>query len=112
VEESSEVGASFGFGNIYVVNERDIVRAFRTAQEAPVWENDQLLLRKLSPPLGFSNYVAVGDYEGYIHLLAQSDGRFVGRGKVRGGVRARMLSQGNVLYVFSNSGNLVAFRVQ
>lgn len=112
VEESSEVGASFGFGNIYVVNERDIVRAFRTAQETAVWENDQLLLRKLSPPLGFSNYVAVGDDEGYIHLLAQSDGRFVGRGKVSGGVRSRMLSQGNLLYVFSNSGNLVAFRVQ
>lgn len=112
VEESSEVGASFGFGNIYVVNERDIVRAFRTAQETAVWENDQLLLRKLSPPIGFSNYVAVGDDEGYIHLLAQSDGRFVGRGKVRGGVRAKMLSDGNLLYVFSNSGNLVAFRVQ
>ncbi|MES2624813.1 MAG: outer membrane protein assembly factor BamB [Pseudomonadota bacterium] len=112
VEESSEVGASFGFGNIYVVNERDIVRAFRTAQETAVWENDQLLLRKLSPPLGFSNYVAVGDDDGYIHLLAQSDGRFVGRGKVGGGVRSRMLSQGNILYVFSNSGNLVALRIQ
>lgn len=112
VEESSEVGASFGFGNIYVVNERDIVRAFRTAQETPAWENDQLLLRKLSAPLGFSNYVAVGDDDGYVHLLAQSDGRFVGRGKVSGGVRARMLSQGNNLYVFSNSGNLVALQVQ
>jgi outer membrane protein assembly factor BamB len=112
VEESSEVGASFGFGNIYVVNERDIVRAFRTAQETAVWENDQMLLRKLSAPLGFSNYVAVGDDKGYVHLLAQSDGRFVGRGKVGGGVRARMLSQGNILYVYSNTGNLVAFRVQ
>ena len=112
VKESSEVGASFGFGNIYVVNERDTVRAFRTAQETSVWENDQMLLRKLSPPLGFSNYVAVGDNDGYIHLLAQSDGRFVGRGKIRGGVRARMLSQANTLYVFSNTGNMVALSVQ
>ena len=78
-----------------------------------MWENPDLFLRRLSPPLGFSNYVAVGDFEGYVHLLSQVDGRFVGRTKVDGdGIRARMLSQGGILYVFGNSGKLVALRVQ
>lgn len=113
VEESSSVGAGFGFGNIYAVSDEDTVRAYRTTQETPMWENADLFLRQLSPPLGFSNYVAVGDFEGYVHLLSQVDGRFVGRTKVDGdGVRARMLSQGGVLYVFGNSGKLVALRVQ
>lgn len=113
VEESSDVGASFGFGNIYVVNDEDTVRAYRTSQETPMWENAELFLRRLSPPLGFSNYVAVGDFEGYVHLLSQVDGRFVGRTKVDGdGIRGRMLSQGGILYVYGNSGKLVALRVQ
>jgi outer membrane protein assembly factor BamB len=57
--------------------------------------------------------VAIGDEEGYVHLLSQVDGRFVGRTKVDGdGVRARMLNQGNTLYVYGNSGKLVALRVE
>jgi outer membrane protein assembly factor BamB len=113
VEESSNVGASFGFGNIYAVGEEDAVRAYRTSQETPMWENEDLLRRKLSSPLGFSNYVAVGDVEGYVHLLSQVDGRIVGREKVDGdGIRGRMLNAGSTLYVYGNSGKLEALRVQ
>jgi outer membrane protein assembly factor BamB len=113
VEESSEVGASFGFGNVYVVTDQDAVRAYRTSQENSVWENAELRNRKLTAPQGFSNYVAVGDFEGYVHLLAQSDGRFVGRARAdRKGIRGRMVSQGNTIYVYGNGGNLVALRIQ
>ena len=49
------------------------------------------------------------DLEGYVRLLSQVDGSFVGRVKADGdGVRADMLSDGNVLYVFGNSGDLVS----
>jgi len=57
--------------------------------------------------------VAVGDADGYVHLLAQVDGRFVGRAKMGGkGIRGRMLSQGNTLFVYNNNGNLIALAVQ
>jgi outer membrane protein assembly factor BamB len=95
------------------VSEGDAVRAYRTNQETPIWENEQLLRRKLSAPLGFSNYVAVGDLEGYVHLLSQVDGRLVGREKVDGdGIRGRLLNAGSTLYVYGNSGKLAALRVQ
>ncbi|HWK53072.1 MAG TPA: outer membrane protein assembly factor BamB [Hyphomicrobiales bacterium] len=113
VEESTSGGASFGFGNVYLSGADDVVRAYRVGQDAPVWSNDQMKRRRLSSPQGFSNYVAVGDADGYVHLLAQSNGRFVARTKVDGdGIRAHMLSQGNVLYVFGNSGTLAAYQVQ
>src|SRR5690606_36471115 len=113
VEESSNVGAGFGFGNIYAVNVDGYVRAYRTNQETPMWEDANLLRRSLTSPLGFSNYVAVGDFEGYVHLLSQVDGRLVGRVKVDDdGIRARPLNTGNTLYVYGNSGTLAAYRVQ
>jgi outer membrane protein assembly factor BamB len=113
VKESSPVGAGFGFGNAYVVSEDDTVKAYKVGQEATVWTNDQLNFRRLSAPLGFSNYVAVGDFQGYVHLLAQSDGRFVARVKVDGdGVRSHMLAQGNTFYVYGNSGDLASYTVQ
>jgi len=60
-----------------------------------------------------NNFVAVGDYEGYVHLMSQVDGRFVGRVRVDNkGIRAPMQSRGNTLYVFGNSGNLAALSVE
>ena len=113
VAESSNVGAGFGFGNIYVVSEEDAVRAYRTTQLTPMWENENLLRRELTAPLGFNNYVAVGDFEGYVHLLSQVDGRLVGREKVDGdGIRGRLLNAGGTLYVYGNSGTLAALRLQ
>jgi outer membrane protein assembly factor BamB len=112
-EASSLVGASFGFGNAYIVSDDDKVIAYKIGTETPQWTNDKMKLRKLSQPLGFGNYLAVGDFEGYVHLLAQSDGRFVGRVKVDGdGVRSHLLAEGNTLYVFGNSGELVSYTVR
>jgi outer membrane protein assembly factor BamB len=113
VEESSSNGASSGFGNIYISDERGHVKAYQTGQDDLVWSNEELDLRNLSGPESFSNYVAVGDYQGYVHLLSQVDGRFVGRTKVDGkGIRASMQSRGNILYVFGNGGNLTALSIQ
>jgi len=113
VQESSANGASSGFGNIYISDERGHVKAYRSGEDDAVWVNDQLDLRNVSAPESFSNYVAVGDFEGYVHLLSQVDGRFVGRTRVdNDGVRASMQSRGNTLYVYGNGGNLTALTVQ
>lgn len=110
---SSYVGTGFGFGNIYLADAQGKLTAYRSGQEAQVWSNESLLRRQLSTPHGFSNYVAVGDFEGYVHLLSQIDGRMLGRTKVdSAGVRGRMVSQGNTLYVYGNSGTLAALRVR
>lgn len=112
-EASSWVGNASGFGNAYVADDGGYVRAYRIGQEAPVWTNETLLRRQLSTPVGFSNYLAVGDYEGYVHLLSQIDGNVLGRTDVDGdGVRAPMIGQGNTLYVYGNSGSLVALRIR
>jgi outer membrane protein assembly factor BamB len=59
-----------------------------------------------------SSYVAVADFEGYVHLLSQVDGEILGRVRPdKDGVRADMLSSGNTLYVFGNSGKLQAYDI-
>jgi outer membrane protein assembly factor BamB len=111
--ESSYVGASFGFGNLYLVDDKDTVKAYRAGQDNTAWVNDGLIRRELTAPHAFSNYVAVADFEGYVHLLSQVDGRFVGRARVdRKGVRGRIVNQGNTIFVLGNSGKLSALRVQ
>jgi outer membrane protein assembly factor BamB len=60
-----------------------------------------------------SSYLAVEDYEGYLHLLSQVDGEFLARIRPdSSGARADMLSDGTVLYVYTNGGKLIAYDIK
>jgi outer membrane protein assembly factor BamB len=109
---SSYVGVDQGFGNIYVSEESGTVSAFHRSGEGIRWQQSALSYRRLSAPRVIRGYVAVGDLDGYVHFLSQVDGHFVGRSKVGGGgIRADMLVEGNVIYVFGNGGKLAALQV-
>ncbi len=111
-EVSSYVGLDQGFGNIYVTEESSTVIAFYRNESGVRWEQGDLSFRQLSSPKVVKGWVAVADFRGYVHLLSQLDGRVVGRTRTDGdGVRADMLARDDVLYVFGNSGKLVALRV-
>jgi outer membrane protein assembly factor BamB len=109
---SSFSGVSHGFGNVYAVDEDGTVYAFLATGAGVRWTQPALGYRELSRPTPVSSYLAVADFEGYLHVMSQVDGELVGRTKVDGdGVRADMIGSGNRLYVFGNSGKLVAYEV-
>jgi len=109
-EASSYHGMAQGFGNTYYVDDKSQVVAIRNNSEEVVWENKGLRLRRITAPLTIGNYVAVSDFEGYLHLLSQVDGHFVGRTRVdNDGVRGNMVVDNDTLYVFGNSGRLAAY---
>jgi len=113
MEGSSYHGLAEGFGNLYMCNERGHIIAIRNNSDNEVWRNENLDLREVTAPTAFSNYIAVADFEGYVHLLSQIDGRIVGRTRVDGdGVRARLVANANTLYAFGNSGRLTALTIQ
>ncbi len=112
VPMSSFLDLDQGYGNIYVVDEDDTVIAIDRQSAEEVWRQDALARRGLSSPLVFSNYVGVTDSEGYLHIIAQSDGRLMGRRKLDGkGVRSRMVYADGTLYALGNSGSLQALKV-
>jgi len=109
---SSFSGVSQGFGNVYVADEDGTLNAYMRNGEGVRWTQGALTNRELSRPTPVSSYVAVADFEGYVHVLSQVDGEFVGRVRADSdGVRADMLSEGNVLYVYGNGGELVAYEI-
>lgn len=109
---SSFSGVSQGFGNVYVADEDGSLNAYLRNGQGLRWTQVALGYRQLSRPTPVSSYVAVADFEGIVHIISQVDGEFAGRVKADGdGVRADMLSDGNTLYVFGNSGKLVAYEI-
>ena len=113
MEASSYHGLAQGFGNIYYCDDQSQVFAIRDNSEDIVWENSDLINREITAPTVVGNYIAVADYEGYVHLLSQIDGRTVGRVLAdKEGVRANLLANNGQIYVFGNSGRLTAYQLQ
>jgi len=109
---SSYNSLALGLGNIYWVDNFSHLYAVQNNTERTVWENRDLRLRRITSPTTINNYVAVADFEGYLHMISQIDGRFVSRVRVDSdGVRANIVADSNVLYVYGNSGRLVALRL-
>lgn len=113
MEASSYHGMAQGFGNIYYCDDKSQVFAIRDNSEDIVWDNSDLLNRRITAPTAIGNYIAVADYEGYVHLLSQIDGRIVGRIQAdNDGVRANLIANNGRLFVFGNSGRLTAYQLQ
>lgn len=109
---SSHNSLALGLGNIYWVDNFGHVFAIQNNTERTVWENKDLRLRRPTSPITINNYLAVADFEGYLHMISQIDGRIVSRTRVdRNGVRANMLAEANTLYVYGNGGRLTALRL-
>jgi len=98
---------------LYVAHANGKLVAYNSTTGEQVWSNEKMLRRLLNGPQVFGDYVAVVDFEGYMHVVNQSDGEFVARTKVDGnGARAPMLTDGETLYVYTNSGKLIAYRAE
>ena len=111
LETSTHLDLAEGYGQIYVVDADDVVSAVSQTSATVVWEQDGLKYRRLTSPIAFGNYLVVGDEEGYLHVLAQSDGRFVGRRKLADGLRSPMLEVEGVIFVLGNDGTLEALQI-
>ncbi len=112
-DASSMAGLGEGFGNIYIAHADSLLGAVDMASGRDVWEIEALLHRDITAPVSTGSYIAVGDFEGYLHVIAQSDGRFVGRRRVDSdGILSPVVADGNRLFVMGNSGRLSTFEIQ
>lgn len=110
---SSYTGLAVDFSKIYVTDADSKLWALSRDNGASVWKQENLHNRALTAPALFGDYVAVGDFEGYLHLLSTYDGHIAGRVRVdRKGIAARPVVIDDVLYVYGKSGELAAYKLK
>jgi len=99
---------------VYAADERDAVFAYNKSGGANPWKQDKLRGRKLSSPVAVGGrYVAVGDYQGHVHLINAEDGAFAARAATDGSaIRGVMLRLKSGLVVQTASGGVYALRIQ
>jgi outer membrane protein assembly factor BamB len=105
-ELSSDKGMAMSGKYVYVTDANGAMLAMDKDSGSSQWKNDQLALRRTSAPLVLDNYLAVGDYAGYLHLLNRDDGSFVARAPTDGSaiVAAPVELDGGVLMQTSGGG--------
>lgn len=109
---SSFSGMDLDSRNAYVSDAKGNVIAYDRKAGASVWKQDKLANRGLSRPLAISNYLAVGDAQGYLHLLRRDDGSFAGRAALDGSaIAADPRRLGDAVLVQTTGGNLYALSI-
>jgi outer membrane protein assembly factor BamB len=106
---SSVSGVSADARYAFVADERGAVHALDRTNGRSLWKQDRLAHRQLSRPLPFGERLAVGDLEGYVHLLARDSGSLVARAATDGSpVRAAPLALPRGFLVQTQAGGLYA----
>ncbi|MCK5830994.1 MAG: outer membrane protein assembly factor BamB [Methylococcales bacterium] len=108
---SSYTGISYDWRYLYISDTRSHVWQLDQRNGASLWKQDELFNRRLTAPVLYSEYVVVGDFDGYVHWLAGSDGRQLGRIKVAdSAIEAKPVVVDDVVYVYSKDGTLTALK--
>ena len=97
---------------IVAVDAKDIVKAFGLTSGVVLWQQEGLKLRGLSSPVNVRGNIAVGDFEGYLHIVDSTNGSFLGRKKISKNAIQEIVSEGNRLAVTDDSGRLFFLSIE
>ena len=78
---SSAVGMARDTRFVYITDDADAVHGLDAFSGANVWKQDGMTRRAVSRPAVVGDYVAVGDMEGYVHLMSRETGVFAARAR-------------------------------
>lgn len=76
---SSTAGLTMDDDTIYVTDTDGSVYAYEKDHGVNRWKQSALHLRQITAPRRIGDYLAVGDYQGYVHFMSLTDGHFVAR---------------------------------
>ena len=112
-EMSTLTGVSFDPRYAFVSDDKGAVHALDRNNGRSIWKQDRLAFRQLSLPLPLGTEIAMGDLQGYVHLLARESGAFLARIATDGSpVRAAPVRLNNGFLVQTQSGGLYALTLQ
>ncbi|MFA9218716.1 MAG: outer membrane protein assembly factor BamB, partial [Sphingomonadaceae bacterium] len=112
-ETSSDTGVAVDQRFVFVTDDKGAVAAYSRETGTSAWKNDTLAYRRLSTPLSYGRFVAVGDYQGVVHFLSREDGAFLGRASTDGSpIQSVPLIAGANLIFQTQSGTVTALAVE
>lgn len=109
----SSVGMALHRRSIFITDASSDLWQLDASGGADLWKQAELHQRRLTRPALVKNYLVVGDFEGYLHVLSQDDGSLLGRIRIDDTpIEIPPLVYDDVVYVYSNGGVLAAIDLE
>lgn len=109
---SSDKGLALSGNTLYLTDTDSNVLALDKSSGASLWKNEQLSLRKATAVYPLDNYLVLGDYEGYLHVLKSEDGSFVARHKTDGSaIQIPPVTLGDGALIQTSDGELYSIAI-
>lgn len=111
---SSYAGLDVDNRQVYVSDSDSEIWALDRRSGGSLWKQGALRRRALTAPAIIGDYVGVGDFEGYLHLLSRLDGSIAGRIRVDsdGIAAAPVAIFGDRLLVLGAGGTLALYQLE
>jgi len=112
-EISSDKGMMLLRKFLYLTDAKGSVMSLDKTSGSTVWKNDQLFMRSVTAPSVFGNFVVVGDFDGFLHVLNRDDGSFVARMLLDGGaIRTVPLQMDDGILVQTKDGEIYSLSIK
>ena len=107
---SSYTGTAQSAELVFAANEKSQISAFATKDGTTVWENTKLTYRDVGESLAIGKVILMGDVEGYVHTLSQSNGDYVSRFRHDSSpISVAPIAVGGLILIQSQGGKLAAY---
>jgi len=113
-ELSSLRGVDMDARYVFASDDHGGLLAYERTRGSNAWKQDKLRDRGVSSPVAVAErYVAVGDYQGQVHLINAEDGAFAARTPTDGSpINGAMIPLKSGLVVQTANGGVMAFKIQ
>jgi outer membrane protein assembly factor BamB len=109
---ASDKGLALSGKALYVTDSDSNLVALDKNSGTTLWKNNQLLLRKVSVAYPLDDYLLLGDFEGYLHVLKSDDGSFVARNSTDGSaILVTPVTLGNGALIQTSDGELYSVAI-
>lgn len=118
---STHTGVTLDSKVLYSTDDRSHIWALDRYNGATLWKQEKLQARNVTRPVLMGDYVVVGDFDGYLHVMSRFDGHFVARIAVGGhdeenvgenGILVPPVIDGDNVLVKTRNGMLHAYNIK
>jgi outer membrane protein assembly factor BamB len=110
---SSYAGLAIDANHVYVTDAVGNISAFDRGSGRNLWKQEKLYGRRVTGPTVYNGQVVVGDFEGFVHVLAAEDGSLLARARVgKEPIVVAPKVQGERLIVQTQDGTVAALRLR
>ena len=108
---SSHTGTTQSQDSVFAADEKSNVVAYSANDGVELWRNETMTWRDVGEPLAIGRMVVMGDKQGYLHFLEQSNGLAISRVRVdSSGISAAPIVANGLLIIQTRGGTLSAYR--